>query len=499
MKIRLNKAKKDQIREGIDSCIMFFSVSNFQKRNNFITKAFWHHRAMSSLWLAPLIALLISVLAAYKGASSEVIWTIAVTLVCVIWWIFEPVPIPITSCLPLALLPLVGSVPMAAVSKAYGSPLILLLLGGFMLSTALAHSGAHRRLAITMLRLFGGNSSRRLVFGFMAASASLSMWISNTATTLMLLPVALAVIKQSEDVKLATPLLLGIAYAASVGGLGTPIGSPPNLIFLQVYSDLGFPEVSFLQWMSWAIPVVLLLVPCMGFWLTRTLDYQKPTPLPELHAWEPIERRVLTVFSITALLWVTRKTPFGGWSDWLGLPAAHDSHIALLAVIAMFVIPDGRGKRLLDWQTAANIPWGVLLLFAGGITLASAFKATGISDDLGSLFSAVAGWPTVLLVATIALGVTFITELTSNTATAALMMPVLATTAIEASLNPLLLMVPAALSASCAFMLPVATAPNTIVYSTGRFSVQTLVQEGAVLNLIGATIITLVCMITFRL
>lgn len=450
-----------------------------------------------TLWIGPALAVIGGYIGYHNGMSPEASWTIVIALLCVVWWIFEPIPIPATSCLPLSVLPLTGALPMSEVSKSYGNPLILLLLGGFMLSTALAASGAHERLAINMVRLFGGTSSKRLVFGFMASAAILSMWISNTATTLMLLPVALAVLDRTEDRKLATPLLLGIAYAASVGGIGTPIGTPPNLVFMQVYTDQGYPEIGFLTWMQWAIPVVVLLVPCIGIWLTRSLDYAGITPMPDPGAWKPFERRVMWVFSITALAWVTRKAPFGGWSTWFDLGAAHDSHVALIAVVLMFLIPNGQGGRLLNWKTAANIPWGMLILFAGGITLATAFRETGISTQLGASFSAVAGYSVILVVAVIAIGVTFITEVTSNLATTALMMPILAAVAISSSLDPLLLMVPAAMSASCAFMLPVATAPNTIVYSTERFTTQTLAREGLVLNLIGATIITCVCVFFF--
>lgn len=448
-----------------------------------------------TLWIGPLAAAIVGLIA-FQGMSFEASFTLAIAIICVVWWAFEPVPIPVTSCLPIAALPLFGVLPMSEVSQSYGSSLILLLLGGFILSTALANSGAHERLAMAMVRLFGGQSSKRLVFGFMAASALLSMWISNTATTLMLLPVAIAVLARSKDQKLTIPLLLGIAYAASVGGIGTPIGTPPNLIFMQVYSDYGNAEMTFLQWMQYAVPVVLILVPCMALWLTRSLDYQGRTEIPEAGPWRSIEKRVVTVFLLTALFWVTRKAPYGGWSSWLDLPA-HDSHVALLAVIVMFLIPDGekKGQRLLNWEVASKIPWGVLLLFAGGITLAAAFKATGISAQVGEALGGATAWPALLLVLTIALGITFLTELTSNTATTSLIMPILAATAIHANLNPLLLMVPAAMSASCAFMLPVATAPNAVVYSTGSLTTGDMVREGLVLNLIGATVITLICVI----
>jgi sodium-dependent dicarboxylate transporter 2/3/5 len=427
------------------------------------------------------------------GWEAAACWTSAITVVCAVWWIFEPIPIPATSLVPLALLPILDVLSPTEVGASYGSPLVLLLLGGFILSTAMERSGAHRRVALTMVNLFGGSSSRRLVFGFMAAAALLSMWISNTATTLMLLPVALAVLEKSEDKELAIPLLLGIAYAANVGGIGTPIGTPPNLIFREIYFTNTGTEIGFLTWMSWGIPVVLLLVPLIAVWLTRNLHFKGDFEMPRVGSWQIDEKRVFIVFSLTALAWVTRSQPFGGWSTWLDLPGANDASVALIAVVMMFLIPNGKGNKLLDWETAGNIPWGMLILFGGGIALAKAFVASGLSTYLGDMLSGIAGWPIVLMIAAICLAITFMTEMTSNTATTALMMPILAAAALAADIEPELLMVPAAMSASCAFMLPVATAPNTIMFSTGRFPTKVMAREGFVLNIFGAIVVTFVC------
>lgn len=445
------------------------------------------------LFLGPILAAAIFLLLDSIGWQSSACWTAAVTILCAVWWIFEPIPIPATSLIPLATLPLLGVLTPAQVGESYGSPLVLLLMGGFILSTAMEKSGAHRRVALTMVNLFGGSSSRRLVFGFMAASAVLSMWISNTATTLMLLPVALAVIERSKDPSLAIPLLLGIAYAASAGGIGTPIGTPPNLVFREIYQQNTGVEVGFLTWMSWGIPVVLLLVPLIGVWLTRKLDYVGRFEMPAVGQWQTEEKRVFMVFSLTALAWVTRGQPFGGWSSWLGLPGANDASVALIAVVIMFLIPNGKGGRLLDWDTAGRIPWGMLILFGGGITIARAFVVSGLSAALGDVLAGIAGWPIIAMIAVICLSITFLTEMTSNTATTTLMMPILAAAALAAHLEPALLMVPAAMSASCAFMLPVATAPNTIVFSTNRFPTRLMAREGFALNLVGVCVITLVC------
>ena len=429
----------------------------------------------------------------WAGFSADAATALGVTVICVVWWVFEPIPIPATSLVPLAVLPLLGVLTPQQVGQAYGHSLILLLLGGFILSTALERNGAHRRIALTMVRAFGGNSSRRLVFGFMAASAVLSMWISNTATTLMLLPVALAVLEKAEDPDLATPLLLGIAYAASVGGIGTPIGTPPNVVFMGVYGELGQEPIGFAGWMSFAVPVVLVFLPIVALWLTRKLRHQGTVALPAVGAWQTGEVRVLMVFAATAFLWITRSEPFGGWTALFELGQTNDAMVALLAVVVMFVIPDGKGERLLDWDTAARIPWGMLILFGAGLAIAAAFTSSGLSQTIGSGLSGIATLPILFIMMAICLAVTFLTETTSNTATTTLLMPILAATALGAGMDPKLFMIPAAMSASCAFMLPVATAPNVIMFSTGRFSIETMAKEGFALNLIGTLVISCMC------
>ena len=447
--------------------------------------------------LGPALACLTYLLLQLSGWDHLACYTGAISALCATWWIFEPVPIPATSLIPIALLPLFGVLSPAEVGASYGSPLVLLLMGGFILSTAMERSGAHLRVALFMVNLFGGSSSRRLVMGFMAAAATLSMWISNTATALMLLPVALAVIERSKDPKLAVPLLLGIAYAANIGGIGTPIGTPPNLIFREIYQQTTGEEVLFLTWMSWGVPAVLMLTPLAALWATRHLTHQGQVEMPVVGQWQTDEKRVFTVFVLTAIAWMTRGQPFGGWSTWLDLKGANDASVALVAVVCMFLIPNGKGERLLDWETAAKIPWGMLILFGGGIAIAKAFVVSGLSAALGNALVGITTWHIIFIIGVICLTITFLTEMTSNTATTALMMPILAAGAVAAGIEPALLMVPAAMSASCAFMLPVATAPNTIVFSTGRFTTMKMVREGLVLNFIGLTVITLICLIAF--
>ena len=448
-----------------------------------------------SLWLAPLIAVVVILLMMRAGWAREGALVGGLTTLCALWWIFEPIPIPATAMIPLGVFPLLGILDGKQVAQAYGDPLIILLMGGAMLSKAMEKSGAHRRLALYMVNLFGGDSQRRLVLGFMVASAALSMWVSNTATTLMLLPVAYAVLQSAnsqDSKKLAVPLFLGIAYAASIGGLGTPIGSPPNIIFLKIYGEATGSIPSFTQWMLWGLPVVILLLPLAALWITRHLGAADALKIPQAGAWRSEEARVLVIFFLTALAWITLREPFGGWSQWFNVPSANYAAVALTSVILMFILPNGQGGKLLDWESASTIHWGVLLLFAGGIAIAKAFAVTGISGAIGESLSGVTRLSIIALIAVVALTVTFLTEITSNTATTTLLMPVLAAASLGAGFDPALLMLPAALSASCAFMLPVATAPNAIVFGTGEITVEQMVREGFALNLIGVVVITAV-------
>ena len=444
------------------------------------------------LILGLIVSITVFFIASQSGLAFPPAFTLAITALCAVWWVSEPIPLAITSLIPIALFPLLGILSKQEVAQSYGHSLILLLLGGFILSTAMESSGTHRRLAIGMVNLFGAHNSRRLVLGFLFASAMLSMWISNTATTLMLLPIALAILSGIKERDIDAPLLLGIGYAASLGGIGTPIGTPPNLIFQQVYSDTTGTEVDFLTWMSWGVPVVLLFLPIMGLWLTRHAKRSIDVELPSVGKLTSYEKRVLLVFAITALAWIFRSQPFGGWSQLLGLPQANDASTALLAVVLMFVIPreSGSKEKLLTWEVARTIPWRVLLLFAGGITLASAFKTTGLSVMIGDQLSLFTALPIIIVIALLCLAITFLTEITSNTATTSLLMPILAAAALSAKIPPEIPMAPAAMSASCAFMLPAATAPNAVVYSSDRVTIRQMAKNGLVLNLIGVVVIT---------
>ncbi len=449
------------------------------------------------LWLAPTYSLVLYILLISYQVNHEISATIAVTVLTVSWWVSESVAIPIASIVPFALLPLTGVIDHKTAASALGSHVILLLMGAFMLSKALEKSGAHVRLAHTMLHIVGANSKKRLVFAFMITTALLSMWISNTATALIMLPIALAMIKNIEEQALKVALILGIAYSASVGGLGTLIGTPPNVIFAGIYQEQVGKEFDFLDWMKIGIPVVLISIPVMALWLTRSLHGKIETHLPSVGKWQVEETRTLLVFALTILVWITRKAPFGGWSDLLNIDVAGDSTVALAAVVVMCLLPNGRKGKILDWKHASEIPWGMLLLFAGGIVLAKGFLASGLSDLIGDGLSGFTRFPLVITILLLCLSVTYITEITSNTATATLLMPILYVVAINQGAPPELLMIPAAMAASCAFMLPVATAPNAIAYGTGLITISSMVKEGAVLSFVISSLLG--CVVYFVL
>ncbi len=458
------------------------------------------------LWMGPLVACLIGLgvsvlIEPTQGVDANLAgWTAGVTVLCAFWWITEPIPIPVTALIPMVVFPITGVLSELDVAASYGHHLVLLFFSGFILSKAMEKSGAHRRLALGMVRIAGGRGGRRLVLGFMMAAAFLSMWISNTAAALMLLPVVLAVIEQSREKELAVPLLLGVAYGASIGGMGTPIGTPANAIFLAQCEELvrsGQLESSrsFLGWMALGVPVVICMLPLAWLWLTRNLVTQEELAIPESGKWTSAEVRILTVFGVTALLWMTRKEPFGGWSELIGNGSIKDSTVGLAAVVVLFLVPSGGSsrERLLDWETAVKIPWGILILFGGGITIAKGFSSSGLALVLAQEMGGLAGLPVLLMIVAISLMMTFMTEVTSNTATATLVVPLMAAVALGAGIRPELLMAPAALSASCAFMLPVATPPNAIVFSQGCITVKQMAREGLVLNLVGVVVISFFC------
>ncbi|MDX1501260.1 MAG: SLC13 family permease, partial [Thermoanaerobaculia bacterium] len=475
---------------------------------------------------AGLALLLAPDLAAMPGDARRVL---AAAVLMAIWWITVAIPIPATSLLPLVLLPVLGVLPSGATAANYANDNVFLFLGGFVLALGIQRWGLHRRIALTIVKAVGTNPAR-MVLGFMLATAFLSMWISNTATTLMMLPIALAVVTSLSEAggraatrELAPALLLGVAYAASIGGLATPIGTPPNISFLRILQILHpeAPSFSFGRWTLAFLPLTALFLPLAWLLLTRLL-HRLPNrridraervvagSLERLGRMGPAERRMLWIFAATALLWLSRgdldlgSVRIPGWASlvegWVGGPFAagnlHDATVAVAMAVLTFLVPgdpdpEGRPRRLMDWETARQLPWGILLLFGGGFALASAFKESGLSLYLGESFAGrLAGAGPVTLVASTSLLMTFLTEVTSNTATTEVSLPVLGGAAGALGIHPLLLMLPATLSASCAFMLPIATPPNAIVFGSGHLEMRQMVRAGLLLNLLGVVLIT---------
>ena len=460
-----------------------------------------------ALLIGPVLGFIVGLVSIALGLDIVAGITLWITVWTATWWVFEAVPIPVASLVPLSMLPLFGVLDSKQVAQAYGHKLVLLLLGGFLLSRAMEKSGAHRRIALKMVSLCGGSGGKSLVLGFMIASAGLSMWISNTATTLMMLPMVIAVLEGAEDKKIRIPLLLGVAFAANVGGIGTPIGTPPNMVMIGYYETIKGIEISFLEWMKVGIPISIIMLVVIWLWLTRNIKSKSAIPLPDPGSWRKEEKRTLCVFFFTALAWMTRSSPFGGWKGFFGLVSesdiglynilanANDASVAFIAVIVLFCVPSGNKKeeKLLDWETANQIPWGLIILVGSGICLGTAISESGLSGSIAGLLTGIEKVETVFLILCIALLVTFLTEITSNTATTVILMPILGAAATASGVDPTLLLIPAAISASCAFMLPVATMPNAVVYGTGEVSIKQMAREGLVLNLIGALVVTTIC------
>lgn len=446
----------------------------------------------------PLAAAALDIFLQVRGVDAPTAHTAAVTLWCAVWWILQAVPMGATSLVPFAALPLLGVLSAKQLASSYGNPVVLLMLGGSLLSASMERTGAHRRLAIGMVRLVGGEGPR-LVLSFLLTSALLSMWLNNTATALMLTPVALAVVAGGAE-SLAAPLLLAVAYGASVGGCGTPIGTPPNLIVIARYEEATGADITFLGWMRLTMPVVGVMLLIIWLWLSRRLPRGLPVKLPAAEPWRPSERRILTLFACAALAWATRTDPWGGWSRVLlelgwgdEKSLVDDSTVALLASLIAFALPsgDGDGRRLLDWDTARNIPWDVLLMFGAGQAIGTAFESTHLSELLGGALAPLGGWRPWASALVLAGICTFATEITSNTAVMNIAAPILLGAAEQAAVDPLRLMLPALLGINFAFMLPMATGPNAVVYGSQKLPLQRMIREGLALNFIGPLIVAL--------
>ena len=447
---------------------------------------------------------------------------VAVVLWMAVWWMTEAAPLAVTAMLPLVLFPLLGVRSVRDVAPNYSDQIIFLFLGGFVLALAVERSGLHRRFALAILDTVGA-SPRRLVWGFLFATALLSMWLSNTATTLMMLPIAGGVASRLTSERAPIRLMLAVAYGASIGGIGTLVGTPPNLVLAGMAPNLvpDLEALSFGGWMLFGVPFVFLFLPVVGLQLGRGLsgggghDPQLATERAGLGPMSPFERRVAVLFGVTAFAWVTRAgLDFGyfsipGWSDlleqWGVIPNAKlitDAVPAVAAAVLTTLLPagGGKGRRMLTWEEIRHgVPWGVLLLFGGGFAIADSVRAAAVDQWLAGRLQELSVLPLPLVILSVCAITTSATELTSNTATATLLMPVMAALASVLHVPPYLLMVPATVSASCAFMLPVATPPNAIVIGSGRVSARDLFREGIWLNLAGAVLTTLVVLTLGRI
>jgi len=442
----------------------------------------------------------------------------AVAVLMATWWITDAIPLSATALLPLVLYPLLGILKGKTTAPIYINSTIFLFMGGFMIALTMEKWMLHKRIALWIIRIIGGGPST-IILGFMAAGAFLSMWISNTATAIMMVPIGIAIIIQMEEKfgeqvshKFTVALMLGIAYSCSMGGVATLVGTPPNLSFARIF-EITFPKaepIAFGQWMIMAFPLTLIMLGIIWVLLTKVffripahLKVDRAVVDKEYKELGPIsyeERAVLAVFFLTAVLWVFRKKlnlgllTIPGWSQLLPFPKLiDDGTVALCMAMILFLIPtrskDAETPSLMGVDVFRRIPWHIVLLFGGGFALAKGFQVTGLSTLIGNEFAGLAGVSPYLMINIICGSLTFLTELTSNTATTEMILPILASVAVAMKANPLLLMIPATLSASCAFMMPVATPPNAIVFGSGRIKIIEMAKVGIFINIIGVLVI----------
>ena len=442
------------------------------------------------------LALFVALLAlpAPDGLSPEAWRVVAVAALMIVWWITEAIPIPATALAPIALFPILGVTSASAATAPYGDPIIFLFMGGFILALAMERWNLHRRIALLVVSRTGLRQDR-IVGGFMLATAFCSMWVSNTATVVMMLPVALSVIAlvgSREETGFPVALLLGVAYAASIGGVATLIGTPPNALLAGMLNQTYGYDIG--NWMIVGLPIAVVMLAISWFLLTSRLDRHEVkgagnlfrTELEKLGLWTKPEQRVAVIFVATASAWMFRALLQEI------VPGLNDTSIAIAAALLLFLVPagNGTGTALIEWRDALRLPWGVLILFGGGLSLASAVSETGLDRWIGDHLGAMAGHlPLIATIAISAIVILLLTEFTSNTATAATFLPLLAALAISLGENPLILTVPAALAASMAFMLPVATPPNAIVFGSGRVTIPQMVRAGFWHNMAGLIVL----------
>ncbi|WP_036154071.1 SLC13 family permease [Maribacter forsetii] len=431
-----------------------------------------------------------------------------------IWWITEAIPIYVTALLPLILFPLTGGLSLSETAMSYGHKYIFLYMGGFILAIAIEKWNLHKRIALTIINLIGTNVIN-IILGFMLATAFLSMWISNTAAAVIILPIAMAIVYQlndnpetekNENKIFGKALMLAIAYSASIGGIATLIGTPTNLVLAGVVQSTFGKEITFSEWFVLGFPIAILLLFLCWYYLTRFAFTFKQKEFPggrkeialrlkELGKLGYEEKLVLVVFAATGFAWIARSFLIQRF-----IPAMDDTIIAICTVIVLFLIPTRqKGKKLMEWEDAVKLPWGILLLFGGGLTLALGFDSSGLALWIGNKLSALQVLPFFLLLLILITIVNFLTEITSNIATTAILLPVLVSLAPVLGVHPYYLMIAATLAASCAFMLPVATPPNAVVFGSGYLEMQDMVKKGFWLNIISILILTVVVYIVFPL
>jgi solute carrier family 13 (sodium-dependent dicarboxylate transporter), member 2/3/5 len=463
-------------------------------------------RKTAALLLGPLLFIALLLLDPPSGMSKEAYLMLAITIWIAIWWISEAIPIAVTSLLPIVLFPLSGILDVGETTAAFGDKYVFLYLGGFILAIAIEKWNLHKRIALNIINLIGTNIYR-IILGFMVATAFLSMWISNTATAVMMLPMAMSIVSElkdnpntieNENIIFGKAVMLGIAYAASIGGIATLIGTPPNLVFAGFVQKTYGIEISFWQWIRFGLPISIIMLAIAWFYLTRVAFKFKQIEFPggkqeinrllaQLGPMKKEEKLVLAVFILTAFCWITRSFILQKL-----VPSMDDTSIAIGAAILLFLLPSSSPKKpLIIWEDAIKIPWGIILLFGGGMALASGFQTTGLAVWLGNQMSLLEGISLFLLVLIIVASVNFLTEVTSNLATAAMLMPILAPLALNLNINPFILMVATTVAASCAFMLPVATPPNAVVFGSGYLKISDMIKTGFWLNVISILLLTL--------
>ncbi len=476
-------------------------------------------KQITGLLIGLLTFTIIIVFADLDPSKPDITKMAAVAVLMAILWITEAIPLAATSLIPLVFFPLLAILPGEEIAGAYINSVIFLFLGGFLIAIAMEKWGLHKRIALKIITIFGGTPNS-IIIGFMFASAFLSMWISNTATAVMMLPIALSIIIKIEEefgkekaLNFSRSLLLSIAYACSIGGMSTLIGTPPNLALIRIYKIIypNAPEITFGSWMMLGLPVAILMLIFAAFLITKVfykidktiiIDKQFISDEYKKLGSASFEEKIIgTIFITTALLWIFRTDlNFGfiiitGWSSLFSFPSyIDDGTIAITMALILFLIPskDITNKRtILGLGAFEKVPWSIILLFGGGFALASGFSHSGLSDYIGNRLSILSDYNTIIMIVAVAFTMNFLTELTSNTATTQMILPILAAVSVAIGVHPLLLMITATLSASMAFMLPVATPPNTIIFASRRIKVIDMVKAGFTLNLVGVLTVSL--------